>query len=143
MARASAGYSGTPLPKKLGIKTGSVVVVIDAPRDLRTLLGRLPVGAMLHKGLRGKARPDIILLFAARRSELEKRIPSAKARMTPTTSLWIAWPKKASNLDTDLAREQVRDIGLAHALVDIKVCAIDQTWSGLRFVIPVDRRPKA
>ena len=128
-----AGYSGTPLPKKLGIKPGHRVVLVGAPRGFR--LHPLPSGAQVRGDLRGKTQEDVIVFFTKRRAELARRFEVLAARLAPAGGLWIAWPKQASGVSTDLSGDLVRSIGLASGLVDNKVCAVDDTWSGLRFVI--------
>ena len=130
-----AGYSGTPLPKKRGIKQGHRVVLVGAPPGFRRTLGRLPEDVALRTDLRGRGELDVVLLFAKRRAELERRFDTLAARLAPAGGLWIAWPKKTSGVATDLSDGVVRDTGLAGGLVDNKVCAVDDTWSGLRFVI--------
>lgn len=135
-----AGYSGTPLPKKLGIKEGHKVAVVGAPEGFEKTLGALPPGVMLQTGLSGKGPLDVIVLFAARRSEFEKRLPSARRRMSPAAGLWIAWPKKSSGVTTDMTEHAIREVALPTGLVDNKVCAIDDTWSGLRLVIRLEHR---
>ena len=125
-----AGYSGTPLVKKLGIKENAVVALVGAPRDFEKTLGRLPGGVTLRR--RAGSRADLTLWFAKSARDLEGRI----ARMAASIGrdgLWIAWPKKASGVVTDLSEGLVRRSGLATGLVDYKICAIDATWSGLRF----------
>src|SRR3954471_19404395 len=130
----SAGYSGTPLPKKLGIKPGHRVMVLGAPEGF-ALDGVAPV-------TRARGLADVILSFHAQRAELERRVPVLRAHMEQAGGLWIAWPKKASGRATDVTEDVVREIGLANRLVDNKVCAIDDIWSGLRLVIRVaDRLP--
>jgi hypothetical protein len=125
----TAGYSGTPLPKKLGIKPGSRVMVLDAPDDF------LPDVERTASGL-----ADVIVAFHTERAVLEKRMPLLRREMDPAAGLWIAWPKRAAKMETDLTEDVVREIALANRLVDNKVCAIDATWSGLRLVIRlVDR----
>jgi len=126
-----AGYSGTPLPKKLGIKAGSRVALLGAPDGYEETLGALPEGAQLSAQLRGN--PDLAVLFVDSRAELDKRFTPLARAIAPGGSLWIAWPKKASGVPTDLAEPFVREYGLAANWVDFKICAIDQTWSGLRF----------
>ena len=122
-----AGYSGTPLPKKLGIKPGHRVLVLEAPE------GFALEGVSAGSTARGKA--DVIVSFHERRAELARRMPRLRELMEPAAGLWIAWPKRASRLPTDLTEDVVRELALANALVDNKVCAIDETWSGLRLVI--------
>jgi hypothetical protein len=129
---APAGYSGTPLPKKLGIKVGSVVALVGAPEGfLERTLGPLPEGAAVRKGTRSPF--NVGLLFARSRADLGRRFPAAAKAMGDPGALWIAWPKKASGVVTDLDESFVRDIGLAAGLVDYKVAAIDAVWSGLCF----------
>lgn len=126
----TAGYSGTPLPKKLGIREGSRVVLLGAPDNFLVTLGELPARVTV----RSKGEADVIVLFATRFSRLKTEFPKAM-RMMPSDGgmLWVAWPKKAAKMDTDLDENFIRDFGLAKGLVDTKVCAIDETWSGLRF----------
>jgi hypothetical protein len=126
----SAGYSGTPLPRKLGIKDGSRVAIVAAPDGFELDAELVPLGADM----------DVILLFVLEHQELERCFTELAALLTPSGGLWIAWPKQASGVDTDLREGLVRRTGLAHGLVDNKVCAIDETWSGLRFVKRLDDR---
>lgn len=128
----TAGYSGTPLPKKLGIKEGSRVALLNAPTGFRTTLGLLPSRVTIRD--KAGAQADVIVLFATKFSKLKPDFVKAM-RMMPTDAgmLWIAWPKKAAKMDTDLDENFIRDYGLSLGLVDTKVCAIDETWSGLRF----------
>jgi hypothetical protein len=128
-----AGYSGTPLPRKLGIKPGHRVLALNAPDGFGATLGELPGGVAVRATARGKA--DVIVSFHDRRAELAKRMPKLRELMEPAAGLWIAWPKRASKLPTDLTEDVVRELALANTLVDNKVCAIDETWSGLRLVI--------
>ena len=125
-----AGYSGTPLPKKLEIKEGSRVATVGAPADFAQTLGALPAGALLRKGI---APPrDLTIWFVTSRKSLE----GDARRIIPdrgTGSLWIAWPKKASGVKTDLTEDVLREVILPLGMVDRKVCAIDGTWSGLLF----------
>ena len=129
-----AGYSGTPLPRKLGIKPGHRVLALGAPGGFADgTLGELPDGVALRTTARGKA--DVIVSFHDRRAELARRMPRLRELMEPAAGLWIAWPKRASGVPTDLTEDVVRELALEHRLVDNKVCAIDDTWSGLRLVI--------
>jgi hypothetical protein len=125
-----AGYSGTPLPKKLGIKANSVVALEGAPGSFRKTLGELPEGVELQDEVSGPC--DIILWFLRSREELQLGMKQMTAR-TGAGRLWIIWPKKASGVETDVTQNDVRTIGLASGLVDFKVCAVDATWSGLAF----------
>jgi hypothetical protein len=136
---AVAGYSGTPLARKLGVKEGARVAVVAAPNGFAESL-ELPPGVALRSHARG--RVDVIVFFVTRRSELVRRFPALKRSLEPDGGLWIAWPKKTSDIATDLSQNPVREIGLGNALVDNKVCAIDDTWSGLRFVYRVTDRPR-
>lgn len=129
-SRAGGGYSGTPLPRKLGIRPGDVVGLVDAPDGIESILVPLPEGAIIRRGLRG--RRQMTLCFLRSRRDLEKRIARMK-REAQTGGLWLAWPKKSSGMQTDLSESDVRSAGLAAGLVDFKICAIDSTWSGLRF----------
>ena len=134
------GYSGTPLARKLGIGEGDEVAVIGAPERFEDTLGELPDVASMHTDLADDARYDVILAFVTERAELEAELPRLRARMAPTCGLWIAWPKRASRLPTDMTDQVVRDVALPTGLVDNKVCAIDETWSGLRLVIRRENR---
>ncbi|SRR6266404_3197894 len=135
-----AGYSGTPLPKKLGIKEGHRVVLVHAPAGFEKTLGDLPSAVALQSGLTGTAPLDVILVFVTRRADLERQLASIRRRMAPAAGLWVAWPKKASGVPTDMTEDVVREIALPTGLVDNKVCAIDETWSGLRLVIRLEHR---
>ncbi|MEN8375075.1 MAG: DUF3052 domain-containing protein [Gemmatimonadota bacterium] len=135
-----AGYSGTPLPRKLGIKPGHRVALLGAPEGFSAALGNLPERVRTTR--RAAAGPyDVMVLFADRRSRLARRIGAAKAKLAPNGGLWICWPKKSSGVPTDLADGVVREAGLASGLVDNKVCAVDDIWSGLRFVYRLADRP--
>jgi len=129
---APAGYSGTPLPKKLGIKPGSVVALLGAPAGFaKSTLGPLPEGARLRSDTR--VPYGVGLLFASSKAELARRFPAAKKAMGEPCALWLAWPKQASGVPTDLDGNRVREFALLAGLVDYKVAAIDATWSGLCF----------
>lgn len=125
-----AGYSGTPLPKKLGIKPGFVVLLDGAPDDFERTLGELPEGAAVSRNT--KAKRNLTLWFVRSRAELEKRI-AKMAACGESSGLWICWPKKTSGVVTDVNETVVRETALANGLVDFKVAAIDATWSGHRF----------
>jgi hypothetical protein len=133
-----AGYSGTPLAKKLGIRDGSRVTLLAAPAGIAEALAPLPDGARILRGAR--SRVDVVLFFTRRSSELAREIASLKSRIEPNGGLWIAWPKRASGVPTDLAFSAVQGIGLAAGLVDTKICAVDEVWSGLRFVYRLGER---
>jgi hypothetical protein len=135
-----AGYSGTPLPRKLGIKPEARVALIGAPYDFDEVLGELPPGVTVRRRARGTF--DVLVIFVQKRSELERRLPVLKRALDQAGGLWVAWPKRSSGVATDLEESAVRGLGLASGLVDNKVCAIDATWSGLRFVYRLaDRTP--
>ena len=118
---AMAGYSGTPLPKKLGIKIGSVVALLGAPDDFEETLGKMPTEVRLRRQARGRC--DLVLLFSRTVAELERRFPVAVRTVEEGGSLWIAWPKQASGVATDLTQNKVRAYGLGNGLVDFKICA--------------------
>jgi hypothetical protein len=124
-------YSGTPLPRKLGVKAGTTIALLGAPRDFADTLGPLPDDVRLRR--RAGSPVPLVLLFARSRSDLERRFPAAARTVAEGGSLWIAWPKRASGVVTDLGTAAVRAHGLAHGFVDYKICSIDATWSGLRF----------
>jgi hypothetical protein len=132
-ARASSGYSGAPLATKLGIKAGSVVYLVGAPRDYRTLVAPLPDGVRFATRLTRSA--DIIHIFATQRQRLAAGIASCLPKMRADATIWVSWPKKASKVATDITEDTVRELALPLGLVDIKVCAVDAIWSGLKLVI--------
>lgn len=134
-----AGYSGTPLIQKIGIKPGHRVLLQNHPEGLLKELGTLPTGVEISLAAAGKA--GVLLAFVERRAELEKNFGSWSRSIEPDGMLWIGWPKKASGRVTDLNENIVREIGLECGLVDVKVCAIDETWSGLKFVVRLKDRP--
>jgi hypothetical protein len=134
-----AGYSGTPLAKKLGIKDGHRVAFPQAPDGFTGLLGELPEDVTVKSRATGPL--DVIVFFTKNRAELERRLPALRRAMDPAAGLWIAWPKRSSGVETDMTEDVARELGLANRLVDNKVCAIDETWSGLRLVIRLKDRP--
>lgn len=138
-----AGYSGTPLPQKLGIKPGHVVALLGAPAGFEGVLGALPEGVTVTHALARNKAFDVIVVFAATARELERRFGSAAKRLVPNGGLWVAWPKRSSGVATDVTEHLVRGVALAAGLVDNKVCAVDETWSGLRCVIRLADRPEA
>lgn len=141
----AAGYSGTPLPQKLGIKEGHHVVLLHAPAAFAAALAPLPpVHLSTALSARGSSDEDVdvLLFFCRARRELESSIARLHAALTPAGGLWIAWPKKSSKLPTDMTEDVVRAVALPRGLVDNKVCAIDETWSGLRLVIRKELRAK-
>jgi hypothetical protein len=137
-----AGYSGTPLPKKLGIKPAHRLALLNAPDGFLRTLGELPEAVEVLSEVPGGTALDVIVLFTKELSDLRKRFKPIAKKLAPAGGFWIAWPKKASGVPTDLTEDIVRVVGLDAGLVDNKVCAIDDTWSGLRFVIRLEDRPK-
>lgn len=127
-----AGYSKRTLPEKLGIKEGAKVAILHPPPNYGSTLGPLPDGVQLLK--KPQPQTDFIQFFALKRADLENNFLGLKTALAPDGMLWISWPKKASKMATDLHENLVREIGLKHGLVDIKVCAVDDIWSGLKFV---------
>jgi hypothetical protein len=136
---AVAGYSGKPLVEKLGIRPGYRISIANAPGQFLRLLGRLPEGVVL---LAGRASGlDVLHLFVVDGGQLTEAFPRAKQRIKPDGMLWVSWPKQTSGLKSDLNENTVREIGLAHGLVDVKVAAIDLDWSALKFVYRTKDRP--
>jgi hypothetical protein len=136
-----AGYSGTPLARKLGIKEGHLLAFPGAPGGFDELLGTLPEATRVKKRAAGPL--DVIVFFAISRSELVARFDALKRALDPAGGLWVAWPKRSSGVETDLTEDVVRAVALERGLVDNKVCAIDETWSGLRLVYRIADRPRA
>lgn len=135
-----AGYSGTPLIQKIGIKPGHRIILRNHPASFVKDLGKLPEGAQAAERLSGNANANVIVYFTDRLAELQKDFARLSAALVPDGMLWIGWPKKASGRPTDLTEDIVRRVGIGCGLVDVKVCAIDETWSGLKFVIRVKDR---
>jgi len=130
MVKKTAGYSGTPLVKKLGIKPESALALYQEPDDFRALLVDLPSDVEIRTDLRAKV--DVAILFVTRRADLAAKVVPAGKKIFPDGAIWAAWPKKACGVPTDITEDTVREIALPMGLVDNKVCAIDDTWSGLR-----------
>ena len=129
----AAGYSGTPLIKKLGFTREMSVVLLQAPPNLTDLLGDLPSGVRVSRRLTSRA--DAVLIFVQHAADLSTRVLALKSAVAPDGMVWVAWPKRASEMPTDLTEDVIREIVLPTGLVDVKVCAIDETWSGLKLVI--------
>ncbi len=127
-----AGYSPRSLVEKLGIKPGSKIVILNAPRGYRTTLGKLPAGVRVAATLQGKV--SFIQFFTAARAELEQKIPTLLRVLEPAGMIWVCWPKKASGVPTDITEDVVREVALPTGLVDIKIAAVDEVWSGLKLV---------
>jgi hypothetical protein len=137
-AAATSGYSGTPLPRKLGIKEGKSLALLREPDGFRETLGELPDGVSVTTRIGRDI--DVIVAFFTRRSELERRLPALMDAMDVDGGLWISWPKRSSGVDTNITEDTLREIGLPLGLVDNKVWAIDETWSGLRLVYRRENR---
>lgn len=133
-----AGYSGTPLAGKLGIKSGFNVAALHAPADFTSLLEPIPADVKLASRI--SASTDLVVAFYDQRSALERDIPRLRKAAFPDRILWLAWPKKASGKPTNITEDVIRDVVLPTGLVDVKVCAIDATWSGLKCVIRKELR---
>ena len=138
---AAAGYSKRTLLEKLGIKPGVRAIALDAPPTYRSLLGTLPVGTTLHSRLPASAA--FIHQFVHRRRDLAAVLPRVARALEDEGTLWISWPKQTSGVETDLNENIVRELGLSHGLVDVKVAAVDEVWSGLKFVRRVKNRGKS
>jgi hypothetical protein len=134
----TTGYSGTPLAKKLGIKTGYHIRLVNMPSHYFSLFKDMPENVIVCQ--EKKTRKNLIHYFALQAQDLQKDMPSLKNEIEPNGVIWISWPKKASKTPTDISEDLIRELALRNGLVDIKVCAIDQTWSGLKLVIPLKDR---
>jgi len=135
-----AGYSGKPLAAKLGIGPGMTVRAVNAPGDYATLLAPLPDGASISKAARAKA--GLVHHFATRRAELAAALQSYRTRLADETPVWVSWPKKAAKVDTDVTEDVIRAVALPLGYVDVKVCAVSDTWSGLKLVVRRELRGK-
>jgi hypothetical protein len=133
-----AGYSATPLPQKLGIKPGTIVVLIDAPEDYRKLLGQIPSG--VNFATRPVGNTKFIHVFARERRVLEKQLQLLREKIAEDAAIWVSWPKKSSGVPTDITEDVIRSVALPIGLVDIKVCAVDDIWSGLKLMIRRENR---
>jgi hypothetical protein len=132
-AAKSAGYSGTPLAKKLGIGTGHRVWLVNAPANYKTLVSPLPDGVTFVS--KPSSTTDIAHVFTTKRREMEKTLRAARGTLKPDAAIWVSWPKKASKVATDITEDVIREVALPLGFVDIKVCAVDETWSGLKLVV--------
>ena len=133
-----AGYSQTPLVKKLGIKEGFKVAIISAPQDFEGTLVPMPKNVSINP--RARDALDCALLFVKKESQLRQKFSGLAARLQPNGMIWVAWPKKSSGVATDLTFTNVQTLGLAAGLVDVKICAVDEIWSGLKFVFRLKDR---
>lgn len=136
-----AGYSGKSVVQKLGIKPGFRIFVDGAPASYHDVIGPLPAEVTIAARL--KASLDMVHLFASQAASLRKKLPACRDAIAPDGMVWVSWPKKSSGVTTDVSENVVRDTALSLGLVDVKVCAIDDTWSGLKLVIPRDQRQAA
>ena len=128
-----AGYSKTPLPQKLGIKPGLTIVTINAPTNYRRLLGTIPESVTFSDRL--KPASGFVHVFIRKRSELANRLPVLREKVMDTGTVWVSWPKRSSGVSTDVTEDVVRAVALPLGFVDVKVCAIDETWSGLKLMV--------
>jgi hypothetical protein len=133
-----AGYSGTPLARKLGITEGTTLLVINPPPNYLTLLAPVPDGVRRAARLTGAV--DLVHVFSTARTHLAKVLRSSLAAMRQDAAIWVSWPKRTSKVPTDITEDAIRDVALPLGLVDIKVCAVDDTWSGLKLVIRKENR---
>ena len=133
-----AGYSGTPLAQKLGIKPGATVVLFNAPADYQKLLGKF--ANEVRFATRAGADANFIHFFTKRRAELEKQLAQLRTKLADSGTLWVSWPKKSSGVATDITEDVIRDAALPLGFVDTKVCAVDETWSGLKLMIRRENR---
>jgi hypothetical protein len=138
LGKEMAGYSGTPLAQKLGIKPGQRVATLEAPKGYRQLLAPVPAGVSLTKEV--TADTSFLHLFVKERASLEKELKRLRRLLANTGVLWISWPKKSSGVKTDITEDVIRDVGLPLGFVDVKVCAVDETWSGLKLMIRRENR---
>lgn len=133
-----AGYSGTPLAKKLGLKPGDLVSLLQAPAGFRKLLEPLPDGVRFAAKFDPKAR--IVHAFVTEKADLARILASCRKALAPDAVTWVSWPKKAAKMETDITEDVIRALALPIGLVDIKVCAVDETWSGLKLVLRKELR---
>ena len=136
--KKSAGYSGTPLVRKLGVREGTTVLTVDAPKAYAELLGPLPTQARLVRRVSGS--PEFVHVFATSLSSLKANLKRLRSTLVPDGTVWVSWPKKSSGVETDVTEDRIREVALPMGFVDVKVCAIDETWSGLKLVIRKELR---
>jgi len=132
------GYSGTPLAKKLGIDIGSRIFLSDAPKDYLKLVAPLPEGVRVVRKIDGET--DIVHIFSAERARLAAALRATLKRIKPDGTIWVSWPKKSSKVPTDITEDTIREVALPMGLVDVKVCAVDEVWSGLKLVVRKENR---
>ncbi len=136
--RVMSGYSGTTLRQKLGIRPNEQIIALNAPERYPALLGKLPAGAVITDRLTSSA--SFVHLFATDRAELEKRLSVLRTTLDDAGVLWVSWPKKAAKVRTDITEDVIRAVALPLGFVDVKVCAVDETWSGLKLMIRRENR---
>lgn len=135
----TSGYSGTPLSKKLGIKDGSCILLISPPDEFRPLLEPLPPSVSFAR--QAGPRIDIAHVFVTKREQLDKHLRSLRTKLRPDSAVWVSWPKQASKVPTTVTEDVIREVALPLGFVDIKVCAVDDVWSGLRLAVRKELRP--
>src|ERR1700730_9670330 len=133
-----AGYSGTPLVKKLGVSEGTKLFVINAPTRYRALLSPLPAAVIFSRD--ADTSTDLVHVFETRRSTLESLLTVLRKKLSPDAAIWVSWPKKSSKVATDITEDTIREVALPLGFVDVKVCAVDETWSGLKLMIRRENR---
>ena len=133
-----AGYSGTPLAKKLGIKERANVVAVDAPKGYRKLLEPLPASVRFSSNV--DKTTDVVHLFGTGKSELARALAHYRRKLRPDATVWVSWPKKSANVPSDITEDVVREVALPLGFVDVKVCAVDDVWSGLKLVVRKELR---
>ncbi len=133
-----AGYSGTPLVKKLGIRPGSRILPLHAPANYASLIAPLPENATLVS--RVTARTDVVHLFSTKRKELSATLKTLREKLTDEAAIWVSWPKKSAKVPTDITEDTIREVALPLGFVDIKVCAVDDVWSGVKLVVRREHR---
>jgi hypothetical protein len=136
-----AGYSGTPLPQKLGLKPNEYVVLINAPKNYSELLGEIPPGIVFSERMKTGVR--FVHFFSTKRSELQKKLVTLRKQLTDDGTLWISWPKKSAGVPTDITEDVIRAVALPLGFVDVKVCAVDEIWSGLKLMVRREKRKSA
>jgi hypothetical protein len=134
----TAGYSGTPLAKKLGINDGTTLATVGAPKDYLSLLEPMPSGVRVSR--RVSASTDVVHVFSTRKAELRKRLASYRSALKPTATVWVSWPKKSAKVPTEVTEDVIRELALPIGFVDVKVCAVDEVWSGLKLVVRKELR---
>ena len=133
-----AGYSGTPLARKLGLKAGNSLVLVGAPKDYEALIAPAPEGVRI--GGRVASTTDVVHVFSTRRPELERFLLSCRAKLKPEAAIWVSWPKKSAKVPTDITEDVIREVALPLGFVDVKVCAVTDVWSGLKLVLRKELR---